>query len=337
MRDPKVEQVLNSTPGLEWEYVSTLPLLKVNLKKSHQNQARIDAPINTEWVRRYKEDKVSGDQFPAPVFFLDSGEYIVSDGNHRVTADTELGRTTTDGYVVICDNPTTRAALTFEWNTLIGHTATDEDTDRHVIYLMNQGETMKAIAAGLHLSPRRVEEVVAEDAGHVRAVRMSVKSPWARIPSRAGRVRLHRDLPMDEPFAAAVKIAGQYALNGIQVKEFTAEVSQLPSEASQLALIAAKSREFAKADRLRKEAEAEKRKTRRGGKGQPPAKFFKAHLSYVGKAISGDLVHGKSFAELVGEPLNEEELTDMLVDIAQTRNFLFEAERVLREVLAKRA
>ncbi len=322
MRDPRVEQVLNTTANLAWEYLPTVPLSKINKTKSHANQARIDKAIDADLVRRYKDDMLRGDEFPAIVLYVDGDEYDTSDGNHRTEAKREMKQPTIDAYVVVCDDAVARQALTYEWNVLNGKAASDEDRDQHAAFLVKQGVTQKNVAERLHMPAKRVEEIVHESDGHTRAMNLGVKAPWARVGSRYARVRLHRDLTLDPTFAAAVKFASTYNLTGKQVKEFTEEINGQRTEADQLTLINTRTKQIrAEIERAKKEKSG--RKTNH--KGQSPRWLFEAHLAYIQKAIDA-----ADFKPLIVDVLNDEEKKALRDRILSVKARLAEAESLVR-------
>lgn len=319
MKDPRIEQVLDATPNLTWEYVESIPVAKINRRKSHANQARISDPLNTEKVREYKNSMLAGDKFPAAVLFVDGDEYVTSDGNHRNEAIFELGNETQDAYIVVCDDPTVRTALTFEWNAINGWTSSDEDRDRQLVFLAQQGMTLREAAQRLHISAKRAEDVMAEDAGHTRASSLGAKSPWAKINSRASRVRLHREIRLDSVFAAAVHLAARFQLTFREVKDL---VEKLPSssETDQVALITAETR------RRVRDAEVAAGKKSSNHRGQSPRVLFDAHLSYIYKNVLGGF-------DKVMFGMNSEEASTLLTKVIETRMLLQEAEKKLGRAL----
>lgn len=322
MKDPRIEQVLDSNPNVAWEYQASVPLRQISKVKSHANQARIDRPVDAELVRQYKESLIAGDEFPALVLFPDGDEFIVSDGNHRVEAKRAAGRSTTDAYVVVTDSPVDRDLLTFEWNLLNGKMSTDEDRDRHAIYLIQRGLVKADVAARLHMNRKRLEEVLAEDEGHTRAMGLGVKSPWAKLPSRYAKVRLHKDVTLDTVFAAAVKFAARFSLKTPQVKAFAAELKALRSEQEGLDLIAKYTKGFlAEIEKQRREALAGRRRS--NNPGQNPYVLFNAHLAYIFKAV------GNEFNKLVVSGLTDEEKQAFRSKLANARAVLADAQDVI--------
>lgn len=313
MKDPRIEQVLEAMPNLTWSYTESIPVSRINRRKSHANQARISEPLNAEKVKEYKNSMIAGDKFPASVFFIDGEDYVTSDGNHRNEAVFELGNETQDAYLVVCDDPVVRTALTFEWNAINGWTSSDEDRDRQLVFLVKQGMTLKDAARSLHISAKRAEDVMAEDVGHNRAISLGVKSPWAKVSSRASRIRLTRDIPLDSVFVVAVRHAARFEMPYREIKTF---VDGLPrtSEGEQLTYVNTESR------RRQRDLEIAKGKRNSNHRGQTPRVLFDAHLAYIAQKVT------KGF-DLVTFGLNTEEIEILMERVIETRLLLQEAEK----------
>lgn len=326
MRNPIVEQVLGTTLNLDWEYTVGIPIDKIDMKQSKLLQVRVDSHILKEKVREYAESMERGDQFPAPVLFLDGDRYVISDGMQRIQAKIRIGQKITDAYVVVCDDPVVRAQLSFEWNTLNGEPGPESDRDYHAVALASHGMNAKGIAQSLHIPVRRVEEVLADDKGHRRARDLGVKSPWSKIPSRPARVRLHRNLLLDQPFAAAVKLAGTYTMNNEQVRDFVNEILEFRTEYEQVNFIATRTKETARrAAQLAKEKAGRRRGSNPNG--ASPFALYKGHLQYLinnSTQAKGQEITRQNLDNFLGQLLRQEkgELLDL---IRETMNGLQEA------------
>lgn len=318
MKSPIIEQALESEPNLKWEYVSSVRLDRFDKSKSLGNQARILKAITLEKVRRFRDALLAGQDFPAVIAYRDGDKYVIIDGNHRLEAFELAGRLHIDVYVVDTKDADERLLLTFMMNGLNGDPNTEEETDYHAIVLFRRGFTAKDIAAKFGISRRRVEDAIVEDDGHSRAVKLGVKSPWAKFPSREARVRVQRDLFMDSVFADVVRLVAKYSLGTKDIKALTEKLLSFTSEQAQLDYLHKLARD------LKKEQEAQRGMTkRRGGSGRDSRGLFEMHLEFLLKNV------GDSFRDVLVAGLTDDEKAEFRAKVQRAREALQFAEQQL--------
>lgn len=299
MRNQIIESVLNKYPEVEWEYKSNLPLKDIDRDKSHKNQARVmGKPVKPFTVEDYANGMKQGDEFPAIVAYPDGKLYVVIDGNHRVDAALKNGLTTFDAYIVVTDDPNLRMLLTFEFNRVMTGLSPDEaDIDHQAVFLFHQGIEKQEISTHLRIPIHRIDTLIRDQAGRVRAERLTVERAYQSIPARESRNTLSR-LRQDPVFIEAIKLSAKYALTIAEVRELVTGTLALGSEASQLAFVEGfgSVRQQQKRDA---EALASTGKPRRKGNNNP-RQMFKAHVGYLIKFDPSQTFVGLDASERAG-------------------------------------
>ena len=70
--------------GVSWEYDPALPVARIDVERSLQNQARVYQKLDPERVGQYAEAIERGDQFPAVVTHKQSARITkIIDGNQE--------------------------------------------------------------------------------------------------------------------------------------------------------------------------------------------------------------------------------------------------------------
>lgn len=317
MRSPQIEQVLEDQ-RLPYEYIQHFDISKVDRTKSQQNQARIEAPIDLEVVRQYRDLLQEDVEFPGIVLFYDGSTNIVSDGNHRLEANALVGNKVIDAYLVVCDDPVTRMALTFKWNMINGYGRKQDDADQHAVFLVKQGMTNRQVSRHLGMSTGRVEDALSVDAGHTRAVTLNIKAKWAKL-SKSAKIRVQRDADLDAVFSSVVKLAAKFELNNREIFDLLKDLKIQTSEADKLTYIALKSTQ------KQKEADAvrDHKKVTSTNRGKNPRALTNAHLEYLAKHIVAQF-------DIITQGFDTAEIAEFLSRIETTEAALGEAKSLLK-------
>jgi len=272
MRDPKLESHLNDL-GIPYQYLESVPLSRVNLKRSQENQARIaEKPLDADLVRQYRDAMKAGAKFPAAVVYEDGTEYIGVDGNHRFAAFDAAKVKTVDLYEVLT-TPEDRVLLTYSLNTLNGRPQSEEDRDAHAVTLIHRGLTREVVAHTLNIPVRRVDEAVLLHKTHLRANQLGVKSPWSRIKVKHVRLELSRgEFADDSVFTEVVLLTEKYDLSRDQLRAIRRAIDAAPSEQARLSVLRLERKNLEAA----KNAALGKRVGRKNSRG-----MYSAHLEYI--------------------------------------------------------
>lgn len=230
MRDPITEKHLNDRL-VKWDYIDAVPLAKIDEKRSLQNQARFE-PLDESTVARYAEAKERGDEFPAPVAAqAKGGQLVLLDGNHRYQADKRNKASATDVYVVTA-SPEKLQLITFEANARHGMPPSDEERQRHAIYLIDNGATAEAAAASTGLLLSSVRNAWTSEKAERRARQLGVTRGWNRL-LKDQKMRLAA-ISSDAGFVAAAKLVIDSRLNVVETRKLCTSLRNIRSEKAQL-------------------------------------------------------------------------------------------------------
>lgn len=234
---PKNEQVEGWLDSHALKYrAAKVSLADVNIKESLRNQAREDA-LTKPVVDKYADGMKNGDVFPPIVLYMRGAQYIVVDGNHRVSALSKYGATHVHAYVL--DGKTTPPQmielLTAEANTRHGQTVSSEWRNRQAVYLYNLGHTVEDVAKALVVSQTTVKNAVQITKTTARAKALMVPE-YETLPFNV-KVRVGA-LKADSVFQAVVKMLVETKFTGqSDVSKFVGLINRASTEKDALALV----------------------------------------------------------------------------------------------------
>jgi integrase/recombinase XerD len=128
--------------GVEWTFLTSVPLDTIDFEKSLRNQARF-VDLDDHVVDRYAEAIKNGDKFPASVIIhKGTGKsYINVDGNHRFAGYRKAGRKAMPAYIITKARAQTIALLTYEANATHGMPTSEDERVQQAIYLVDTGKS----------------------------------------------------------------------------------------------------------------------------------------------------------------------------------------------------
>ncbi len=146
-------------PDVSYEYISDVPVEKVDWVHSKQNMARGGSKLDADTVDRYALAMAAGDRFPALVAFeYKPGHYILAGGNHRGEAALSLGATHVDLYRIDLDDQAEREVITRTLNRSIGlPDAPGLPLQMAVDWMTRHGKTAKEAADKFRLKVGTIE------------------------------------------------------------------------------------------------------------------------------------------------------------------------------------
>lgn len=200
--------------------VKQIPFSKIDLKESQVNGARIAAPLIRDLIEDYKQGMRNGDTFPRVVLVPGKAGYVISSGNQRCTAISELidegdlpKNLSIEAYVTDDIDTLLREILARAGNVAHGGRSAKEERLAHAIHCvrslgMSMKDAAKTFMVGestvkLHISAER-ERAELQRAG-IPAERISVSSlaPLAglsfdeRAKQQIGFLVAQHDVPAD--------------------------------------------------------------------------------------------------------------------------------------------
>lgn len=284
MEDLAVRNLLTNRSDLDFEYKPSVRLDQINVNKSLKNQARLEAK-DKKLIAQYSAAIQEGAVFPAVVLWEDTdGTYVHIDGIHRHFSYQDAGKTTTDAYIVLTDDPLVRLALTYELNTLNGRPTSEDERAYQAVHLVSTGVSRKDVAHILNVSSRLVEQAMHDYQGTERARRLGVKSAWGNIDKRPTRAKLQAGIADDKVFAESLQYWNRYGkhLRQSDVPAFVAHIKGLGSEEDRLGFIKLEAKRMDAYIEREKKNRSQKATTRRGPKDSNPRALLNAHLWYIG-------------------------------------------------------
>lgn len=229
-RAPSVEKDLTNTYHVAWEYMSSIPLADIDVKKSLANQARFEAR-NEDTVKQYAEAVERGDSFPAIIVHQSSRARsplkVIVDGNHRFAAYVLAGRSHIPAYVIDQKTaPQTIALMTFAFNTRHGMPTSEEERIRSGLFLVDNGASLKVAAAAVSIPERVLTKAVGQKNADDRAKDVGVdQRKWERL-GRTVRNNL-ASISTDEGFKEAMNLAYDAGLTSAEVQEVRTQLNGL--------------------------------------------------------------------------------------------------------------
>ena len=274
----QTEQVAPSTSTIEswlngrdvkFTFEPAAPLDQFNQKASQDNQARFN-PLDEVTVLRYAEAMERGETFPPTVSYRASdGKLVQIDGNHRLQASDLVGKKNLPTYIVQT-TPETIRLLTFEANSRHGLNPSQEERERHAIFLLDNDIPAKEVRRITGLSKGLVARAWKLEKASRRARRLGLRG-WSTI-QRNSQNRI-ASIANDNVFSEFVRIAARRNLLVNEVSRIARDLRNLSTEREQISFL----KEFDKT------VELEPKKGRNGPNQTSPRHQAKMHLSYVGQ------------------------------------------------------
>lgn len=235
-RSTEVEEWLDQH-HVEWSFDPEVPVERIDVKRSLQNQARVGEPLIGEVVDRYAAAMTNGSTFPALVAYRPSkrARLVLIGGNHRLAAATKAGHESVPVYVCGPVEPEAVAALTYEDNARHGMPPSTAERVRQAVHLIGLGWTAKAAAAAVSVSEAQVSQARKATEGSQRARDLGVTG-FDLIASQATQVELAR-IPSDPVFAEAVRAVAALGLSVADTQALAKALKRQRSEAAQLKTI----------------------------------------------------------------------------------------------------
>lgn len=162
-RDPKTEWMLAKFPTT-WE-LARIAVADIDLKSSRNYQNRATGDVRPEEVSRIAEALRDDTVETPPVVVRREGRrYIVADGNHRVYAHHEAGRTSIFAYVLTCDVVTFAEVATFA-NVHNALSLDGLERDRQIARAVAAGMSQAMVAAVTGMNANAIGAIVRADQG----------------------------------------------------------------------------------------------------------------------------------------------------------------------------
>jgi len=227
-RRADIEQWLEDW-DVEWYYDPEVPLEKVNLAKSRQNQARDEALV-PDLVESYTELMEHGTEFPAVVSYPDPvGGLILIDGNNRIAAALSNDFESFPHYVVEPGtDPIKLQAMTLTANGHNGLIPEERVRVSHAIWLVrNAGVSPDEAARQLALPKGKVQGAVNKEAAIRRAQKLKVRGFVSLANSSQARLN---QIKMDRWFERAAQLAVDTRMKSPEVFTMVTDINKMSSE-----------------------------------------------------------------------------------------------------------
>ncbi len=217
-------------------WVEQLPIDQIDMARSLQNQARLEA-LDPDTVDRYTVDYSNGATFPAVVAYKPSAratKFVLIGGNHRITSAQAAGRQTHPAFVIDEIEPELVTFLGYDDNRRHGRPPSRRELVAQAVHLVNQGWTGLDAANALGIAQSEVSNAINVARSSARASTLKVKG-YDALPNIA-RVELGR-ITLDPAFAAATKVAVVTGMSGGDAAKFAKRIRKAPTETDALKII----------------------------------------------------------------------------------------------------
>lgn len=234
-----VERWLKENGVHRYERVAVLPISQIDKKESHNNQARINEPVNFDRVQLIAEAmKAHPDEIPPIVVWrMPSGKYKILDGNHRHAA-AELNHMTALAAYVITEplSENQQRMLAYTANLKHGWPPSIDERVQYAVWLIEERDMKQAEAAReLMLPPQRVAKAMEIVRAAKRSEALGIRKEAMKIPITArGRLTAIRN---DNVFKEAVTVVSQSRLSIDDVNQLVKDVNAVNTEAEQMAAV----------------------------------------------------------------------------------------------------
>ncbi len=236
-KDETVEQKLKSL-GCEFSFRQNIPYKKINIKKGLKNNARLfGSSINDETALRYGIAMEEGDDFPAPVLFVDGNRLGILGGNHRLHAFAifceDLSAATIDAYVLETDDIALLELVTRTLNTVNGLPCSKDEQVQHAIALLEKWPSMSQLQIAKHLGLKQEEVSKARRILEIKNLLDDRNINTARIPKTVlleiGKVKQNEAV-----MATLADLTIRHSIKGDEVREHVQALKRKRSESAQM-------------------------------------------------------------------------------------------------------
>lgn len=211
--------------NLKWEFVAEFSLVD-QLKVIDEAQVRdLDHVAIPEIVFEYELQMKGGASFPPVVVWEPN---ILIDGNTRVTAARNLGRTTFPAYLIKDIDINFAKMLAATLNQLGGRRLTSLEANRAALSMMDLGWTDDAVGRELGYSAESVRRWRREAEFNDRVEQLGLAEPAARLSKRQ-RQDVAK-ITHSEPFAEVVRLVGDVKPDSRELKDLIERVEKAASD-----------------------------------------------------------------------------------------------------------
>lgn len=223
-----VEEWLKSH-NVDFTFEKDVDLDKFNAKASRDNQARFNA-IDEQTVLRYAEAMERGEEFPPTVAYKGSdGRLVHIDGNHRFGASELVGKPLPT--YIVNTTPETIRLLTYEANTRHGLNPSQEERERHAIFLLDNGVSHEEVRKITGLTKGLVSKAWKLEKGGRRARALGLRG-WSKL-NRTTQDRIS-SVANNNVFSEFVRLAARRDLTTIEVEKVARGMKDLATEQEQV-------------------------------------------------------------------------------------------------------
>jgi ParB-like chromosome segregation protein Spo0J len=238
LRDQRFEALFQRW-NLKWEFIPELSLAE-QLRVIDESQVRdLDHVAIPESVHEYELQMKGGASFP-PVVVMKPD--ILIDGNTRITAARNLGRTTFPAYLVDVDGIDFAKMLAATLNQLGGRRLTPAEANRAALAMMDLGWTDDAVGRELGYSAESVRRWRREAEFTDRVEQLGLVEQASRLSKRQ-RQDIAK-ITHSEPFTEVVKLIADVKPDPRELKELIETVEKAASDSAAVQTIRDARREW---------------------------------------------------------------------------------------------
>ena len=245
--DAKIEEYLDKK-GVTWTYHPAVEPSQFDAAKSLRNQARMGAPLDEKRVDMYAEAMRRGDEFPPVIASGKPGEYLITDGNHRLHGGIAAKKPLSMYHIV--GDARTIVLITFEANARHGLPTNEDERIQQALYLIDNGANIPEAAAALSLPRKIVEKASVTRTADQRFKQANLPLMVLEKLSEPVKRRLS-NVSTDEGFVAAVNLVVDAALVSGEVFTLVTDINELRSSSKQVEYVSMLRRDLY-ADRINK-------------------------------------------------------------------------------------
>jgi len=163
-RNPQTETDMSKFE-MSWT-LTTIDPRQVDLKESQKYQNRGTGDVNADDVSRIAASLADPEAFTPPIVVRqrNAGTYVVADGNHRVRANLEAGRSAILAYVITCSDETFHQFTVFS-NVNNAVSLSIEERNRQVIMAVKLGMPQTTVAHLAGISQNKVSSIIRAQLG----------------------------------------------------------------------------------------------------------------------------------------------------------------------------
>jgi len=238
MREQKTEQWLEKK-AIDFRY-QQIPLKVIKDDGDARANIRLGRGLTTERVEEYAAKLQSGVEFPAVILKpLDSLEYIIIAGMHRIAAMRSIDRTEIDAYVITSDlDELMTEYLQRASNVLNGFGETQGEREEHVLHLCLKGHNLEATShefgvKATTIRGRLVARRCLERVAQLVPEFLSKVQKWAQ-----GSFSAVETLRPDDVFQAVIRLAVQLNYGTPQIKTLASKLRKFSSDDERRAYLA---------------------------------------------------------------------------------------------------